>query len=306
MTLREIRMALDKMDLSTPMFVIGPVPQNGALGSVGNLNVFRTRMASFDSVPFFVKEKQTIKNSFLFQTISDQLNHDRNQLQDMLRIAESIRLGAEALKGALTSILPAPDETTVVVKLPDAKDLEEVIGYLSTLQRSFAANVINSKINGQVSVKSWQPGSLWLDVYLGSAAAVTLVGGMVWSAAVIRKKQTEVKVLEKIVDSMEIKNQMLDGIRKGVEDHIQMVVESEAVNLAAHNFDKSDNREQIERLKMGIKDLAGLIEKGAEVHPALTAPEDVKNLFPDFTKLELIESKQKLIPENNSAQEKAP
>jgi hypothetical protein len=57
---------------------------------------------------------------------------------------------------------------------------------------------------------------------------------------------------------------------------------------------------------MGIKDLAGLIEKGAEIHPALTAPEDVKNLFPDFTKLELIESKQKLIPENNSAQEKAP
>ena len=242
-----------------------------------------------------------IKSSFLFQTVSDQLTHDRNQLQEMFRIAEIIRLGAEALKGALVSILPAPDETTVVVKLPEAKDLEEVIGYLSVFQRALAANVINSKINGQVSVKSWQPGSLWLDLYLGSAAAITLVGGMIWSAAVIRKKQTEVKILEKIVDSMEIKNEMLGGIRKGVEDHIQMVVESEAINLAAHNFDEGDNREQIERLKMGIKDLAGLIEKGAEVHPALTAPETVKNLFPDFTKLDLIESKQKLITENNTA-----
>jgi hypothetical protein len=305
MTLREIRVALDKIDLSTPLLTSEPSPIANSL-RIRNLNVFRTRFLSLDSIPFFSKEKQLVKSSFLFQSVSDLLDHNASQVQEMSRILESVRLGAEALKGALASILPAPDETTIIVKLPEAKDLEEIIGFLSTLQRALAANVINSKINGQVAVKSWQPGSLWLDIYLGSAAAITLVGGMVWSAAVIRKKQTEVKVLEKIVDSMEIKNQMLDGIRKGVEDHIQMVVESEAVNLAAHNFDKSDNREQIERLKMGIKDLAGLIEKGAEIHPALTAPEDVKNLFPDFTKLELIESKQKLIPENNSAQEKAP
>jgi len=301
MTLREIRIALDKIDLATPMFAIGQIAQNPNMGNVSNLNAFRSRFASFDTIPFFNKEKQIIKSSFLFQTVSDQLNHDRNQLQDLLRTAETIRLGAEALKGALASILPAPDKDTVVVKLPGAKDLEEVVEYLSTFQRALASNVINSKINGQVVVKSWQPGSLWLDIYLGTAAAITLVGGMIWSAAVIRKKQAEVKILEKIVDSMEIKNQMLDGIRKGVDDHIQMVVESEAVNLAAHNFGESENREQIERLKMGIKDLAGLIEKGAEVHPALTAPEDVKNLFPDFTKLELIESKQKLISEKKSA-----
>ena len=300
MTLREITAALDKMDLTTPMFVLGQHPNNGNLCIVSNLNSFRARFLSFDSVPFFTREKDIIKKSFIFQSVSDQLHHDRNQAQEILRVAELIRLGAEALKGAISSILPNPDLTTVAVKLPDSKDMEEVIDYLSTLQRAFASNVINSKIGGQVVVKSWQPGSLWLDIYLGSAAAISLVGGMAWSAAVVRKKQHEVKILEKIVDSMEIKNQMLEGIRKGVDEHIQMVVESEAINLAAHNFEQNDNREQIERLKMGIKDLAGLIEKGAEVHPALTAPEEVKNLFPDYKKLELIESKQKLISEKKS------
>ena len=67
----------------------------------------------------------------------------------MLRISESMRLGAEALKGALDSILPPPDDKTVVVKLPDAQDLEEVIALLATLQGALAANVINAKINGQ-------------------------------------------------------------------------------------------------------------------------------------------------------------
>lgn len=305
MTLREIRIALDKMDLKTPMLAVTPNPQNGNVGMVRSLTAFRARIQALDAVPFFLKEKQAIKSSFLFQTVSDQLSHDISQLYEMLRVSESIRLGAEALKGALESILPVADDKTVVVKLPDTQDLETVISFLSTLQRAFAANVINTKIDGQVSVKSWQPGSLWLDIYLGSAAAVTLVGGMVWSAAVIRKKQAEAKIFENIADSMEIKNEMLDGIRKGVEDHIQLVVESEAVNLAAHNFAEGDNREQIERLKMGIKDLAGLIQKGAEVHPALTAPEDVKNLFPDFTKLDLIESKQKLIEEKTVSKDKS-
>jgi hypothetical protein len=156
MTLREIRAALDKIDLSTPLLSSEPSPVANCL-RIRNLNVFRARFLSLDSIPFFAKEKQLVKSSFLFQSVSDMLDHNVNQVQEMSRILESVRLGAEALKGALASILPAPDETTVIVKLPEAKDLEEVIGFLSTLQRALAANVINSKINGQVAVKSWQP-----------------------------------------------------------------------------------------------------------------------------------------------------
>ena len=299
MTLREIKLALEKLDLTTPMFVVAE-QQNAA----HKLNAFRKRILELDAIPFFQKEKRVLTLSVLLQTISDTLHHNSGDLLSLLRTAESVRLGAEALRGALGSILPAADDKTVVVRLPHAEDMEEVIGFLSTIHRAFAANVINSKIEGRTSITSWQPGSLWLDVYLGSAAAVTLVGGMVWSAAVVRKKQAEAKIFERIADSMEIKNQMLDGVRQGVEDHIQMVVESEALNLASHNFDEGDNHEQVERLKMGIKDLASLIEKGAEIHPAPAVPESVKNLFPDFAKLDLIESKQKLLKDNSASQDK--
>ena len=113
------------------------------------------------------------------------------------------------------------------------------------------------------------------------------------------ERACEARILEKLADGLEIKNQTLEEIRKGVAEQIKLLIESEAKNLASHNFKKSDNHEQIERLKLGIKIFTDLIEKGAEVHPALKTPENVKNLFPDFTKLDSIQSQTKLLTESN-------
>ncbi|GAL79539.1 hypothetical protein JCM19274_2047 [Algibacter lectus] len=43
--------------------------------------------------------------------------------------------------------------------------------------------------------------------------------------------------------------------------------------------------------------LSSLIEKGAEIHPALNQPEKVTNLFPDMKKLNIIESRIKKLEE---------
>lgn len=44
--------------------------------------------------------------------------------------------------------------------------------------------------------------------------------------------------------------------------------------------------------------LSNLIDKGAEIHPALNQPESVKNLYPKMDELQTLESKIKRI-ENN-------
>lgn len=49
--------------------------------------------------------------------------------------------------------------------------------------------------------------------------------------------------------------------------------------------------------------MAELIGKGTEIHPSLMAPENVANLFPEISKLPLIESRIKKLnvsePEKN-------
>jgi hypothetical protein len=289
MTLRQLSKFLSEIDLDKPLFRI----VNGS--QAADLNAFRSKLVKLNVIPFFIREKAVLMNSPLAQSVTDVVNFDPPQLVGIFSVAEAIRLGAKALREAISAIVPDGDEQTIVIKLPPAQDLDDVITFLSSLQKALSSNVINDEIKGRVEVKSWQPGSLWLDIGLGSVAAVVLVGSMAWAAAVIYKKWNEARIIRKFVDGLEIKNQTLDTLGTAVEESVALLVESEARNLLAHNFQKQDNHEQVERLKMGIKELANLIDKGAEIHPSLTAPENVQNLFPDFTKLGVIESKQKLI-----------
>jgi hypothetical protein len=232
------------------------------------------------------------------------LLHEENDNYQLSTTAEYVRTGAIGLLNVINQLIGKEDETTIAIKLPATSDIEEIIEYLSEINTAISQNVINTEIGGKVELKDWQPGSLWLAIGLGSFAAVKLVMGIVWAAAVIRKKRQEARIIEKLADGLEIKNQTLEELRTGAMEQIKLLIEAEAKNLVAHNFEKDDNREQIERLKLGIKTFTELIEKGMEVHPALKTPENIKNLFPDFNKLDSIESQTKLLNESNQTKTK--
>ena len=294
MTLQEIKRIVDRFE-----------PDKFALKfdntnkKFSNLNNFRMLVEAIESIPVARQQVAQLKKSFIFSRSVDEVDYEGGDNWSIYSTANELIVILKGLRELAAQIVPVQNSETISIKLPEERDFTEVIKDLSAINSAISQNVLNEKISGVVVVKSWQPGSLWIDLYLGSPAAVGLVGGIAWSAAVVRKKWHEGTIMENIAGSMDIKNQMLEILRDGVKEHVKLVVESEAKNLLAHNFAEDDNREQIERLKLGIKTFADLIERGAEVHPALTAPENVKNLFPDFAKLDLIESKTKLLQEGN-------
>ena len=81
---------------------------------------------------------------------------------------------------------------------------------------------------------------------------------------------------------------------------LDALVNAEATNLARTYYGEDVEAEQIERVKYTIREFSEMIAKGAEIHPALQAPENVKNLFPDFNKILSIESKTKMISDGNN------
>ena len=119
---------------------------------------------------------------------------------------------------------------------------------------------------------------------------VAIVSSVAWSAAVISKKFNENKVLEQTIRSMEIKNESLEDILESQKVITSQFIENEALAISDKHFTEHDN-ERNERIKNAIKTFAKLIQEGAEIHPSLIAPETVKNLFPDFKKLDNITSK---------------
>ena len=99
-------------------------------------------------------------------------------------------------------------------------------------------------------------------------------------------------MLEQQVRGLKVKNDSLEDILKAQKAETKLMISAEAQHIDSEHF-KEKAPENIERIKNSITTFADLIGRGAEIHPALVAPENVTNLFPDPTKLINIESKIK-------------
>jgi len=211
------------------------------------------------------------------------------QLEELNRIVSSVSQSIEEIGGE-------SDENTVSIKLPDVKDFEDLSKFSSDFHKILNQSIVNEDIKGEVRIDSVENGSIWLDVYLGSAAAVSLIGGLAWASAVVYKKIQEGRLIEKHVESLGVKNASLKEIQTKQKEALSLMIDAEANNLYNENFE-GNSPEQIERLKLSIKLFSELIDKGAEIHPALNQPESVKNLYPKMTNLQTLESKIKKIEE---------
>ncbi len=89
-------------------------------------------------------------------------------------------------------------------------------------------------------------------IYVGSIAAVAVIGSLAWSAAVVYKKYQEGKYLERLVDqqalSAEHKGNLIDATKKLTD----MFIDAEAHHLYNEHFVNSGavDFDQIERLKL--------------------------------------------------------
>ena len=271
---------------------------------IRNISAFNRLLAQIQNLPVLRQQIDFFNNSIIAKTDQNDLLLKAEQSVTLQNNANTLISGLSILLATLDQLVPADDANSVIIKLPDPIDFKQAIDFQNQFFTAISQNIVNPEISGKVVLKEWEPGSFWLTLFLGTSAAVNLVAQIAWSAAVVLKKFQEYKILEEQTKSLKIKNEALDEIKRGIEEQMKLTLESEAKALQIHNFKKSDNHEQVERLKMGIKTFMELIDKGAEIHPALNAPESVKNLFPNFKKLSSVESRTKLLTETGADQTK--
>lgn len=266
---------------------------NIAIAVFSKLIDFRKGIRRLESTNLLQDELEKIKKSGIFSTTEDILKVNQSEGRVLKIPMIELQKIVNSLNKTFSKLSGTTRENSISIKLSsitDFQDLSKVAGVFHTI---LSQSVINDEIKGKVKIDSVENGSIWLDVYLGSASALTLVGGLAWSAAVVYKKINEGKIIEQYVKGLKIKNESLKEIRDAQKKAIDLMIDAEANQLYSENFKNGENNEQIERLKHTIKLLSEQLDKGAEIHPALNAPEQVSNLFPNMKHLELIESKIK-------------
>jgi hypothetical protein len=211
--------------------------------------------------------------------------------------------GISAILDVFKDLLPPEDAHSVTIKIPEPADFNEAVEFQSDFLMAISQNVMNPKIGGKVVLTAWEPGGFWLTLNLGSSVAVELLGGMASAATAGLKKHREGSVFEEMVKGLDVKKEAIQEILRGLQIYVNMLLDIESKKPHAKHFGETSNPEQEARLLHGIKLFLGLINKGAELKPAVTASDSVKGAFPDFGKVALIGSETEEVEESETSPE---
>lgn len=259
---------------------------------------YRKAVENISETGLFINEINHLRNTLLFTSSQGNVKIVNNESRPVIDLIDRLLILVNGFLESLKEVIPQELPESISIKLPNVKDFDSLSKAAADFHKVLSQTILSEEIGGKIEIKNVENGSIWLDVFLGTSAAISLVGGLTWSAAVVYKKLQEGRILEKQVKALDIKNASLKEIQEKQKELLNQVIEVEANHLHSENFSSKDH-EQVERLKHSIRLLAELLDKGAEVHPALQAPEQVSNLYPDFKKLGTIQSQVKQITEGN-------
>jgi hypothetical protein len=249
-------------------------------------------------IPGFDAELESINQSIIFRTTNNQIGIPHPEWQNLVNIITQFVNKLKGLKQYLNAFLARQDTNRVFVKAPPLTEFSDMITFEGQLKTALSQIIFHPKIEARLELKSWESGSpLWLELALGGQAAVNIVGAAAWAGTVVFKKIQEGRLHQEYVRGLKLRNDSLQAIVEAEKQLLNEIVSAEAINIALANYDGDNSQETIERVKLTIKEFAEMIEKGAEIHPALQTPEPVKNLFPNFKNLLATESKIKQLTE---------
>lgn len=285
MRVREIAYYIDQIDFKECKLTL----RNG---DIGNINNYKKAVAILDNIPILKNDIKAILEDDLYSTAQDDLSYSNIVSgQTIYRKSMTLIDKASLLLQLSNELYPPLSENTISIKLPDIKDMKLLYQAIKSFEQSFSFLVTDEAINSTIVIENWEHGSFWLNLYAGSFLAVSVISSAAWSAAVVANKYQEVKIHEQYAKSLELKNEEMLAFTQAQKKLIDVLLNNETRAIIDKHMNASEDPEKFERVKKSIEMLAELIRQGAEVNPALSAPEDVKNLFPDYSKLELITSK---------------
>jgi hypothetical protein len=264
----------------------------------------------------YLKAINAINNLADFMFVSDEINslkgmpwvyYNKSREERVIIDDQTFRgfnIVVDSIKGKCNTVIelineaiPEENVNSISVKLPDYKELNQLSRFFSELDKSLGQAIINDTIEGKVELQNFDSGSLWIEIVVGSGIALSFIAGLTWSAMVIRKKFLEGDILIKKIEAMGIKNESLKEIQTTIEKELELLIEAETVELLGKYEFPESNPEYTERLKYSVKTLGKLLYEGAEIHHSLTAPEEAKNLFPDYNKVLLLDQASKYLVE---------
>jgi hypothetical protein len=261
-----------------------------------NLVPLKEAINELSDIDFVEPQINVLKSSALFKNYKDEDAFTSAENGKIIRTVDELRIGLTFLLKYYNSAIKG-GENVIEIKLPETNSFDELSKVSNDLKKAIEFPILDSNTDGKVEILTAENGSIWIIISVGTLAAVNLVASICWAAAVIRKKMAEAKMFEAHAKTLDLKNEALSALVSAQKTQLQNIVQAEAESIALKHYDIRDP-ETIGRLKLSLETTADLIDRGSKILPN-SKDEVIKNAFPDYNKLSLIESSIKQIASSN-------
>lgn len=261
-----------------------------------DLHKLRYAINLIEDLPYISESAKILKNSWLFESNLNKQKINTEQANMVQGLIYPIKVKLETFKEIAETSTLFNRTDTILIRIPEIESFENLQKYAGDFKKAIEIPILDKNIEGTVKIPSAAEGSIILNVALGTIAAVKLVAGICWSAAVLKKKRAEAKMFEQHARTLELKNDALTSLVDAQKAQLKNILDSEANALANKEYNHNEP-ETIERLKLSISTVAELIDKGVQILP-ISKEENIQKSFPDYKNLNLIESTIKQIAPN--------
>ncbi len=185
----------------------------------------------------------------------------------------SLRGRASAFLEVLNEFIGEQDSHSIGVKLPPGLDLKQAADTIRDLDTLLQQTLLDPATNGTITLKGFDRGSEWLEIGLGSVAALTFFSQMVQFYFRVKEKGVEIEGKREVVRTIRLKNNVREGLNEALKQELETYQDQERNKLLG------DNNEQNERIKLSLDLLKTLMDKGLQIQPSFSAPEEIKLSF---------------------------
>ncbi|MFJ7731543.1 hypothetical protein ACIQXF_06560, partial [Lysinibacillus sp. NPDC097231] len=252
----------------------------------------------------FITNFKNIVTLFDNEVILNSIKYE--QYEELL---STINLKVTAVITAISLAIDNQDENSISIKLPPFTDLKSVANFIEDIEKIFKG-VLPDKKQGELKLSTFDTGSNWIEVVMTYAESVVIIGEFVKITTELAKN---ILALRSTTEKLESTNSIDDEARQIVLDSMRKL-EVEQSKISASKLlesgvinteDLSNINEYQNGLSMQILTMADYLIKGAEVKPALNAPEEQKEEFPSNEEYKLLqESANQLLLNSPSEDQK--
>ncbi|MFJ7371421.1 hypothetical protein ACIQVU_18640 [Lysinibacillus sp. NPDC098008] len=281
---------------------IGKKEINSNLYEVSNITLINEKLSNLEKYGIFKTDLDELSQKVptLYNYRGGAMRVNPNELAKYEKVISNINLKVDAVLKAIEVAIPPQEPNSISIKLPPYQGLKKVSRFIGDIEK-ILSQILPPDLNTEVKLNNFDTGSNWIEVIVNNKESLVFIGSFVEITVLFAKKYVVslLKTKSSLDSSSKVEQEKRDEVNKVLDTLLKEYASIEVEKLVS-DMNLTDERvgnliEYKERVSKQLIELAKYMSEGAEIHPALNAPKEVKKEFPEVPEIKSLSNEAKTL-----------